>query len=154
MHWRRKWQPTRVLAWRIPGTGEPGGLPSMGLHRVRYDWNYLAATSGWESMLCQLFYDHKLVTQHLWRWINSTNHVKYFALQCSSLNVSSGVWWSWLVWASVFPDANLKLGIVGIFTWQETSNATNWSFCSLHSKLVYVHMIRSIFAFSDPVINV
>ena len=26
-----------VLSWRIPGTGEPGGLPSMGLHRVRHD---------------------------------------------------------------------------------------------------------------------
>ena len=26
-----------VLAWRIPGMGEPGGLPSMGSHRVRYD---------------------------------------------------------------------------------------------------------------------
>ena len=26
-----------VLAWRIPGTAEPGGLPSMGLHRVRHD---------------------------------------------------------------------------------------------------------------------
>ena len=26
-----------VLAWRIPGTGEPGGLPSMGSHRVRRD---------------------------------------------------------------------------------------------------------------------
>ena len=26
-----------VLAWRIPGTGEPGGLPSVGLHRVGYD---------------------------------------------------------------------------------------------------------------------
>ena len=26
-----------VLAWRIPRTGEPGGLPSMGLHRVRHD---------------------------------------------------------------------------------------------------------------------
>ena len=26
-----------VLAWRIPGTGEPGGLLSMGLHRVRHD---------------------------------------------------------------------------------------------------------------------
>ena len=26
-----------VLAWRIPGTGEPGGLSSMGLHRVRHD---------------------------------------------------------------------------------------------------------------------
>ena len=26
-----------VLAWKIPGTGQPGGLPSMGLHRVRHD---------------------------------------------------------------------------------------------------------------------
>ena len=26
-----------VLAWRTPGTGEPGGLPSMGLHRVGHD---------------------------------------------------------------------------------------------------------------------
>ena len=26
-----------ILAWRIPGTGEPGGLPSMGLHRVGHD---------------------------------------------------------------------------------------------------------------------
>ena len=28
---------TNILAWRIPGTGEPGGLPSMGSHRVRHD---------------------------------------------------------------------------------------------------------------------
>ena len=26
-----------ILAWRIPGTEEPGGLPSMGSHRVRHD---------------------------------------------------------------------------------------------------------------------
>ena len=26
-----------VLAWKIPGTGEPGGLPSMGSHRVEHD---------------------------------------------------------------------------------------------------------------------
>ena len=32
-----------VLAWRIPGTGEPGGLPSMGSHRVGHDWSGLAA---------------------------------------------------------------------------------------------------------------
>ena len=29
--------PSSVLAWRIPGTGEPGGLPSLGSHRVRHD---------------------------------------------------------------------------------------------------------------------
>ena len=34
-----------VLAWRIPGTGEPGGLPSMGLHRVGHDWSHLAAAA-------------------------------------------------------------------------------------------------------------
>ena len=32
-----------VLAWRIPGMGEPGGLPSMGSHRVGHDWSDLAA---------------------------------------------------------------------------------------------------------------
>ena len=31
-----------VLAWRIPGTAEPGGLPSMGSHRVGHDWSHLA----------------------------------------------------------------------------------------------------------------
>ena len=31
-----------VLTWRIPGTGEPGGLPSMGSHRVGHDWSDLA----------------------------------------------------------------------------------------------------------------
>ena len=34
-----------VLAWRIPGTGEPGGLPSMGSHRVGHDWSNLAAAA-------------------------------------------------------------------------------------------------------------
>ena len=32
-----------VLAWRIPGTGKPGELPSMGSHKVRHDWSDLAA---------------------------------------------------------------------------------------------------------------
>ena len=34
-----------VLAWRVPGTGEPDGLPSMRLHRVRHDWSNLAVSS-------------------------------------------------------------------------------------------------------------
>ena len=39
-----------VLAWRIPGTGEPGGLLSVGLHRVGHDWRDLAAAvAGCES---------------------------------------------------------------------------------------------------------
>ena len=42
-----------VLAWRIPGTGEPGGLPSMGSHRVWYDWSDLA-----EAVSSSRFQDH------------------------------------------------------------------------------------------------
>ena len=34
-----------VLAWRIPGTREPFGLPSMGLHRVGHDWSDSAAAA-------------------------------------------------------------------------------------------------------------
>ena len=34
-----------VLAWRIPGTGEPGVLPSLGSHRVGHDWSDLAAAA-------------------------------------------------------------------------------------------------------------
>ena len=69
MHWRRKWQPTRVLAWRIPGTGEPGGLPSMGSHRVGHDWSDLAAAaaaaSGFQisilklQILCTFHYNRR-----------------------------------------------------------------------------------------------
>ena len=34
-----------VLAWRIPGTGEPGGLPSLGSHTVGHGWSDLAAVA-------------------------------------------------------------------------------------------------------------
>ena len=46
-----------VLAWRIPGTGELGGLPSMGSHRVGHDWSDLAAAAAavrWTGLLLLL----------------------------------------------------------------------------------------------------
>ena len=36
---------SNILAWRHSGTGEPGGLPSMGSHRVRHDRSNLAAAA-------------------------------------------------------------------------------------------------------------
>ena len=39
-----------VLAWIIPGTGEPGGLPSMGSHRVGHDWSDLAVIGSSDSL--------------------------------------------------------------------------------------------------------
>ena len=40
-----------VLAWRIPGTGEPGGLLSIGTHRVGHDWSDLAAAAAVRFLL-------------------------------------------------------------------------------------------------------
>ena len=49
-----------VLAWRIPGTGEPGGLPSTGSHRVRYDWSDLAAAAAAATMIAPFLWTEKL----------------------------------------------------------------------------------------------
>ena len=51
---------SRVLAWRIPGTEEPGGLPSMGSHRVKHDWSHTAAAAAKASEV-QLFWSQKLL---------------------------------------------------------------------------------------------
>ena len=55
-----------VLAWRIPGTGKPGGRPSMGSHRVGHDWSNLAAATKLESKA------RPLVSHTRWPWILST----------------------------------------------------------------------------------
>ena len=58
--WRREMAThSSVLAWRIPGTGEPGRLPSMGSHRVGHDWSHLAAADmrkckDWVHKMCSL----------------------------------------------------------------------------------------------------
>ena len=49
-----------VLALRIPGTGEPGGLPSMGSHRVGHDWSDLAAAAAYKRVLSEK-----------WKWSRS-----------------------------------------------------------------------------------
>ena len=49
-----------ILAWRTPGTGEPGHLLSMGLHRVGHDWSDLATAAAAEEK--KLIYVKKIRT--------------------------------------------------------------------------------------------
>ena len=42
-----------VLSWRIPGMGEPGGLPSMWSHRVRHDWSDLTAAAAAAAVIIE-----------------------------------------------------------------------------------------------------
>ena len=64
---------SNILAWRIPGMGEPGGLPSMGSHRVRHDWSDLAAAaahvcvSGGDTRISELvIFKHKHSLEYIY----------------------------------------------------------------------------------------
>ena len=46
-----------VLSWRIPGTEEPGGLLSMGSHRVGHNWSDLAGAAVSSISFCGQMYD-------------------------------------------------------------------------------------------------
>ena len=50
-----------VLAWRVPEMGEPGGLPSMGSHRVGHDWSNLVAVAAAASKYVLIIYSAKKI---------------------------------------------------------------------------------------------
>ena len=62
-----------VLAWRIPGTAEPGGLLSLGSHRVKHDWSNLAAAAA-DTMEGRLVCGYK--TKHINKYDNLTIHLQ------------------------------------------------------------------------------
>ena len=56
-----------ILTWRIPGMGEPGGLPPLGLHRVGHDRSDLAAAAANSVQVCPVIstiYSHKKTQGH------------------------------------------------------------------------------------------
>ena len=71
---------SRVLAWRIPRTGEPGGLPSLGSHRVSHDWSNLAAAAATSSRLCDTLLLHRWERQHRKQGFAFTEKVFTFIL--------------------------------------------------------------------------
>ena len=54
-----------VRAWRIPGTGEPGGLPSLESHRVGHNWSDLAAAAN--ENIEKLRSEVKTIKRNIWR---------------------------------------------------------------------------------------
>ena len=85
-----------LLAWRIPGMGEPGGLPSMGLHRVGHNWSDLAAETAADSILKSR--DITLLTKvHLVKYSFSSSHVWMWELDHKEGWVPKN-WCFWTVW--------------------------------------------------------
>ena len=87
-----------VLAFRIPGTGEPSGLPSVGSHRVGHDWSDLAAAAA-----ASIIEAYSVCSSQLYILT---------IILCEVSGVGSGVSWTtfinFLTWA-------LLCGLIGIF---------------------------------------
>ena len=81
------------LAWRIPGTEEPGGLPSLGSHRVGHDWCDLAAaadTSLWYYLLvCYLYFVPLSLLSLLYLLCEQCLIINVVGMNCSSLGSSA-----------------------------------------------------------------
>ena len=108
-----------VLAWRIPGTGEPGGLPSMGSHRVRHDWSDLAvALCLLHALSLSLFLlqsGHFILT-----------HIQfYFLFSCTKSTYQINPFSAYLSFFSSRSSIGFKLIVF--------SSLTNYPLCSLIS---------------------
>ena len=99
-----------VLAWRIPGTGEPGGLPSMGSHRVGHDWSDSAAAaaaqevlSSFSNLIFLYFFPYIPVQQSLHSFKNNFaalyNHLKHI-ISCFKWPFTG----AWILQLVVFTD--------------------------------------------------
>ena len=79
-----------ILAWRIPETGEPDGLPSMGSHRVGHDWSDLAAAA--ENIIFSEIRQRKMNT--VWN-INNKRKNEYNKTETISQIQSPKYWYWW-----------------------------------------------------------
>ena len=124
-----------VLAWRIPGMAEPGGLPSMGSHRVRHDWSDLAAAA---NLLFSSTYFRVLQLNYTWTVYHPLNslgkntevgslsllqgifptqgsnpgllHCRQILYQLSHQGSPRILGWVAYPFSSRFPDPGIKLG--------------------------------------------
>ena len=85
-----------VLAWRIPGTGEPGGLPSVGSHRVGHDWSDSAAAV---DQLCLYLWNTLIILSERKQLRNG---------YCNSLQKWVQGWLFFLPYASIFYIINVN----------------------------------------------
>ena len=102
-----------VLAWRIPGAAEPGGLPSMGSHRVVHDWSDLAAAAD-VFLEFSCFFDDSVNVGNL---ISGSS-----AFYKSSLNI-----WKFLIHVLLRPSLE-NLGHYFASMWNEYNCAVVWTF--------------------------
>ena len=125
-----------VLAWRIPGTEEPGGLLSMESHRVGHDWSDLAAAAAADTQLMT-------AAQHKWRMKQSQGSTegKVFVERESipELCMTSTILAA-LLYIFGFPTSVL---LTGMF-WYNLAILESPVYCGYHDKTVLTMVLGKI----------
>ena len=115
-----------ILAWRIPRTGEPGGLPSMGLHRVGHDWSDLAAAAVPYTKKKAWFTD---LSENVWR----------SGIRCGFYNILAlHIGFSWLQIGTGSP------WIVLIFELLSTELQKFWTLCLYMTTSILTFQARAL----------
>ena len=96
-----------VLAWRISGTGEPGGLPSMGSHRVGHDWSDLAAAACY-LFLCTCSLSQLMEHSISWFWPILNAKCKYMKVYFKSMKPKKKSSVGICVYTHVFAEFEVK----------------------------------------------
>ena len=132
-----------VLAWRIPGMGEPSGLPSMGLHRVGHHWSDLAA-EGTKTTVNKRKLDiwslRNLGLFYVWEDLGSMKSFLWHAPQLSGANILCfhipsflrahlfTLWW----WLPIADDCD----ILCLLIWHIVFHLSIWMVCVLFDPWV------------------
>ena len=92
-----------VLAWRIPGTGELGELPSTGSHRVRHNWSNLAAAKRKPVIIA--------INKHVKNNCYENNAIKFCLSVMASWRLPA---WDWFCWFIYTPAKEAFPGLWGL----------------------------------------
>ena len=123
-----------VLAWRIPGTGEPGGLPSMGSHRVRHDWSDLAAAAAVLLLRSKWAPEIFCLCQNRFP---CPCHFNFPSLPSKQPNLSSRLYLPWLLRVlSLFLNSIYCLVLVVVFSAHQASPGSLNEDSALHAFMV------------------
>ena len=109
--------PLQCSCWRIPGTGEPGGLPPTGSHRVGHDWSDLAAAARKDCPLS--YYEDNGWGQNSWTAFSKhTEKSKSYYFSLAALNA--------VLHIKLFLSSSLLLRLLKVRANYKPNSFSNW----------------------------
>ena len=137
-----------VLAWKIPGTGEPDGLLSMGSHRVGHDWIDLAAAAAAALNLKQVCYkQHVVGSCFLSIWPLCLWILRFFSSSCLFVSDVDAIFWIFIS-CIVFFSSRICLVLFDDFYLYWTSHFVPmlfswfcWVICQYSNSLIFLKTV-------------